>query len=343
MSPARRYAVQPSRTGHATRRARPSAEALEPRTVLSTFTVSNLNDDGVGSLRAAITAANLQPGADSVAFAGGLAGTVALLSPLTISGDLTVQGPGSNRLTLSGGNQRRILEIVGGGTDVELRRLTLANGRATEGGAIHNAGALILNQVVLAANTAVGGPAAAGRGGAVFNAPGGTVIASASTFSANRALGVVPGGNALGGALYNSLGGTARIVGNTTFVGNHAVGADGGTFEEAIDLFRPGEGVLGSGFGGAIANHGGTLIVQASTFRDNHARGGADGVLGGRAGEVGAGMGGAVFSVEIGGVGGDLAIETAVLSGNSARGGDRAVGAGARQRAGRAAGGGIAV
>ena len=37
---------------------------LEDRTVPATFTVQNLADSGVGSLRAAITAANANPGAD---------------------------------------------------------------------------------------------------------------------------------------------------------------------------------------------------------------------------------------------------------------------------------------
>src|SRR6266540_213772 len=48
----------------------PRLEVLEDRTVPSTFTVTTLADSGPGSLRAAITAANTNPGADVIRFAG---------------------------------------------------------------------------------------------------------------------------------------------------------------------------------------------------------------------------------------------------------------------------------
>src|SRR5262249_1901887 len=46
-----------------------SIERLEDRTVPSTFTVDNLADSGVGSLRAAIADANANAGADLIRFA----------------------------------------------------------------------------------------------------------------------------------------------------------------------------------------------------------------------------------------------------------------------------------
>ena len=52
-----------------------SVEWLEDRTVLSTFTVHNLADSGVDSLRQAVLDANINPGADLIRFAGGLHGT----------------------------------------------------------------------------------------------------------------------------------------------------------------------------------------------------------------------------------------------------------------------------
>ena len=58
--------------------ARLSVAQLEDRIVLSTFAVSNLADSGLGSLRAAITAANTQPGTDVIGFAPGLRGTITL-------------------------------------------------------------------------------------------------------------------------------------------------------------------------------------------------------------------------------------------------------------------------
>jgi hypothetical protein len=49
----------------------PRLEALEDRTVLSTFLVNNLNDSGSGSLRAASATANATSGADEIDFASG--------------------------------------------------------------------------------------------------------------------------------------------------------------------------------------------------------------------------------------------------------------------------------
>jgi hypothetical protein len=67
-------------------------ELLECRTLLSTFTVSNLNDSGSGSLRNAITAANSHPGADLINFH--VAGTIQLKGSTlpVISDALTIDG-----------------------------------------------------------------------------------------------------------------------------------------------------------------------------------------------------------------------------------------------------------
>jgi hypothetical protein len=54
----------------------PRLEALEDRTLPSNFKVLNLNDSGAGSLRAAVAAANANPGADTITFASGVLGTI---------------------------------------------------------------------------------------------------------------------------------------------------------------------------------------------------------------------------------------------------------------------------
>src|SRR4051794_11678556 len=65
-------------------------EVLECRELLSTFTVTNLQDSGAGSFRQAINLSNIRPGPDTIDFA--VAGTVrigrtslpALTDPVTI-------------------------------------------------------------------------------------------------------------------------------------------------------------------------------------------------------------------------------------------------------------------
>src|SRR5262245_55167448 len=82
--------------------ARLSVELLEDRTVPSTFTVRNLADSGPGSLRQAVLDANAHPGADLIAFAPAASGTIALTGgELSVTGDLTIVGPGAQRLTVS--------------------------------------------------------------------------------------------------------------------------------------------------------------------------------------------------------------------------------------------------
>jgi hypothetical protein len=87
-------------------------EALEDRSVPAAFLVDTLADGGDGSLRQAVLDANDTPGADQIRFARNLHGTIALqLGEMAITDDLTVHGPGSHRLTLSGENQSRIFRL----------------------------------------------------------------------------------------------------------------------------------------------------------------------------------------------------------------------------------------
>ena len=60
-------------------------EPLEDRRLLAVFTVDNLDDAGLGSLRQAVLDANAAAGADTVEFQAGLAGTIAL-----ITGEMTI-------------------------------------------------------------------------------------------------------------------------------------------------------------------------------------------------------------------------------------------------------------
>src|SRR4051794_16201661 len=90
-------------------------ELLEPRCVPALLTVTNLNDSGDGSLRAALLAANQDNVPDQVQFAAGLAGTLTLTSgELLISQPVTITGPGPAALTLTSNNASRIFNVDDG-------------------------------------------------------------------------------------------------------------------------------------------------------------------------------------------------------------------------------------
>src|SRR5947209_19967955 len=79
-----------------------TVERLEARCVPATFTVTSLADSGTGSLRQAITDANMTPGDDVIRFQGaGTIGAIDLLSPLpALSTNINLQGPGAARLSV---------------------------------------------------------------------------------------------------------------------------------------------------------------------------------------------------------------------------------------------------
>lgn len=272
-----------------------SIEVLEDRTVPSTFTVGNLADSGVGSLRAAIEDANDQPGADLIRFAPEARdGTLALTSgQLSITDDLEIDGPGAGRLTISGNDASRVFCVSGGTTDVEIRDLTIAHGQATDatamgpfgavtmGGGLLNAGArVILSNVTMDNNRAVG-PIA--QGGAIASFSGATLEVTHSTFTENRATGTSFGS---AGAIVSD-GGSVLVLDHSSFTGNQATTSLG-----AGPVFFQGNAV-----GGAVKSAGGSqATVLHSTFAGNLARGGngVDGGPGQKGGNAGFGVAGAL-------------------------------------------------
>src|SRR4051794_31313540 len=134
----------------------PHLEALEDRLVPSTLTVLNSLDSGPGSLRAEIAAAN--PG-DQIVFAKSVHAITLTSGELVINKSLDIEGPGANKLTVSGNNTSRVFDIQGGAT-ATIAGLTIANGRVVDdaGGGIENEAGATLNLVsdVVANNTAYG-------------------------------------------------------------------------------------------------------------------------------------------------------------------------------------------
>ena len=168
----RRPRVGPA-PGH--RRRQSGLEALEPRCLLALLFVTNTDDAGVGTLRAAIEEANLDPSSDTIVFDEGVAGTITLRSALPdLSTEVVLVGSDAGDLTIArdrtaGTPDFRLFNVTET-AQVSLRGLTLTGGRVAPfdfsqpgGGAILNAGRLTLTRVRLEDNSA------GGRGGALFN------------------------------------------------------------------------------------------------------------------------------------------------------------------------------
>src|SRR5262249_45076447 len=151
--------------------------------VPSTFLVENLADSGLGSLRQAILNANALPGADVIDFAPAARdGTITLTNgELSITDDLTIDGPGADRLAVSGNDASRVLRI-GSGVTVGIDDLAITRGRADNGGGVWNAGGILsLSRVIVSQNQALGAPGNLAQGGGVFN-QGGALTVDHSTF-----------------------------------------------------------------------------------------------------------------------------------------------------------------
>ncbi|HLN26282.1 MAG TPA: hypothetical protein VK395_00905 [Gemmataceae bacterium] len=237
----------------------PRLEALEDRSLLSTFPVTNLHDSGAGSLRAGILS-----GDNTIDFAPGLHGTITLSSELSISKSVTINGPGANRLSVSGHDASRVFEIAAG--NVAINGLTITDGQeaaANGGGILIDAGAALnLDQVVVADNSAYADSSGNyGNGGGIEN--DGSLSVADSTFWNNVASGGQYAASVTGPITEGSAGGAidsqgpSLTVTNSAFTNNEAVGPATGT---------------GEGNGGAI-NSSSPATITNSTFTGNEALG----------------------------------------------------------------------
>ena len=288
----------------------------------ATFKVSNLNDNGQGSLRTAIVSANRTPDADTIIFASHLRGTLGIKSSLpSLSGSLSIVGPGRDLLNVRrvGKAQYRIFDIARSGT-VSLQEMTLSNGSVMSAsgaglmntgetgikhdlgaGCIYNGGVLQVNDCALVGNKTNTG------GGAIFNI--GPQLTLSNCLIASNNCSPQNGYMDGGGGVLNGRDDAFVLMTHCTFSGN----------------------VCSDGSGGAILNSGSARIqILRSTFSQNVASSG--GALAG-GGEYGGGFDireSAIINnkaTEFGGggisasqYGGNLTLTNCTVSGNRAAG-----------------------
>lgn len=213
----------------------------------ATFTVTNTNNSGAGSLRQAVTDSNTAATSDMIVFDPAVFGTpqiIALASAITINpaaGDtLTITGPGVNLLTVDGNDgvstNVRIFTVSSGDT-VSISGMTLTNGGD---GAIDNDGLLTVSDMAFTNNTN-------GNGGAI-SSTGALLTVTNCTFSGNTATSSSATGLG-GGAIYHSNAAAIATITGSTFTNNSETG--------------------GSGGGGAIRNRTGAMDIFNTTFTGN--------------------------------------------------------------------------
>ncbi|MET0229558.1 MAG: choice-of-anchor Q domain-containing protein [Rhodanobacteraceae bacterium] len=226
--------------------ARNATAAHAPREALQ---VSNCDDDGAGSLRAAVAAA---VSGDTIDFAALGCSTITLTTGYiaVAQDDLAIEGPGAGSLTIDAAYASGVMRHTGAGT-LSISGLTLANGthttdtEASLGGCLYSAANLEVVDSVVTACTAHGTNVNDAFGGAIY-AYGNLVLRSA----------VVSGSRAYASAV--AYGGGVFVHGDldaqtSAFNYNGAQGVP----------------VLNSHGGGAIV-HGATRL-DATTFYYNSA------------------------------------------------------------------------
>ncbi len=207
---------------------------------------------------------------------------------LTITKNLAFNVFKNGQATINAQSKGQAFFIIGG-ISVQMTNLIIENGKATDGGAISNVGALTLTNCIFKDNTATsnGGAisndgtltvnncnftdnTAANDGGAIYNLPMGLKLLY-STFTANKAIN--------GGAIYNDGGAVnypVTIIGST-FKNNTAT-----TFGEGGALYNTGNlkitntnftGNNGTFSSGAIQNNPtGAMAIISSKFLTNNAQ-----------------------------------------------------------------------
>ena len=310
-----------------------------------TIVVSNANDSGTGSLRAAIASANASPGSTITFDSGVFFSTqkITLTSGgLNLTANTTIQGP-SSKVTIDGYNACQILVIASTAT-VFLSNLSFQSGQATgssengaglsigagchvtvtdcgfsfndcvinqggSGGGVYNAGTLALINCSFQYNTADYG------GGGVYSS--GPVTMTGCSFSENTATdyggGIFVNGQTTTLTNCTITSGTA-IDGGGVYANSGTVTLNGCDISDNTVIFQGDDG-----HGGGIYNVFSTLKLTNCTLNNNAANGSHDG------------DGGALYAYS--GYGGPVTLSNCRLSENTAsfNGGAVCLGTGASQ------------
>lgn len=286
----------------------------------ATLSVTSNANSGSGSLRAIVAAANA---GDVITFNLTVPATITLASPIVLTKNLSISGPGASALTISGNDAVQIL-FVASGVNASVTALTLSHGAGAVGGAVSNNGNLTLRDVSLTGNRD------GSAGGAIYNGTQ-TLALNHCTISGNT-------GGYLGGGLFNA--GTATIV--DSMISNNRARRGGGignsfgsltVIDSVIADNEASDPVAGNappfddfGIGGGIDNESGIVRITGSRLSGNRAHydgGGLYTAYGGSRATVSASTVDSNSTTFAGGgisnrAGGSLTVDASIVSNNTA-------------------------
>jgi parallel beta-helix repeat protein len=255
----------------------------------ATFTVTNLDDAGPGSLRQAVEDANAEPGPHLIVFdldPADLPGTITLTTgQLSLEQDVEIQGPGADQLTVSGNDASRVFEI-GDTTVAEISGLTVADGDESFGAGIRvlDDASLTLSESVIENNLGSFGGGIMVQNNASLTASDITVRGNEASFGAGIIVQnfasltlsdsvIENNDSAFGGGIFIQNAAVADVT-ITTFQDNDA--AFGGGIMVQNDAFLEASDVLiqdnEAGFGGGImVQNDATMTLNDATITNNNA------------------------------------------------------------------------
>lgn len=221
----------------------------------ATYTVTNTNDAGPGSLRQAVLDANANAGADTILFDSILTGSSITLTTgeLYITDNVTITGPQASKadsIVIDGAGNSRVIFIRY--TTAVLENLTITNGYAAirlivddGAGILSQDSSLTLNHCVVSNNSIPEGEFIFGNGGGIHARSGDITINHSKIINNSTA-----GGK--GGGLSTD---SSTVILNNSIVSGNQVTSTGG------------------GYGGGISSNRGTLTINQSIISGNSTTG----------------------------------------------------------------------
>ncbi len=231
----------------------------------SPLLVTNLSNSGTGSLRWCMDNA---PTGSTITFDPRVKGTITLTGrSLTMQAgkELTLNGPGAERLTLRSSDARPVL-VVPAKSTLTVSRLSFQGGKQAKQSILLNSGMLTLN------HSSISGNSSSGDGGGITSTDG-TLILNYSSISGNSA-------ENNGGGIY-FFHGTLALNNSTIMQNTSSTGNGGGIYFFAGTLTMRNSTIArnSSAAGGGIYSYNNTLSLLNDTIADNSATSNGGGIF----------------------------------------------------------------